>query len=50
MEFYRYCKIDKSVNDTFIALIPKKSNAVNIKDFRPICLVKVCIIIGEGAV
>ena len=49
VEFYRYCKIDKSL-DTFIALIPKKSNAVNIKDFHPICLVKVCIIIGEGAV
>ena len=33
----------------FIAPIPKKSNVVNIKDFSPICLVKVCIIIGEGA-
>ena len=49
LEFYRHCKIDKSLNDTFIALIPKKSNALNIKDFHPISLVKVCIIIGEGA-
>ena len=49
MEFYRHCKIDKSLNDTFIALIPKKSNSINIKDFCPISLVKVCIIIGEGA-
>ena len=49
VEFYRYCKIDKSLNDTFIALIPKKCNVVNIKDFSPISLVKVCIIIGEGA-
>lgn len=49
VEFYRYCKIDKSLNDTFIALIAKKCNAVNIKDFSPISLVKVCIIIGEGA-
>ena len=48
VEFYRYCKIDKSLNDTFIALIPKKRNAVNIKDFSPISLVEVCIIIGDG--
>ena len=33
LEFYRHCKIDKSLNDTFIALIPKKSNAVDIKIF-----------------
>ena len=49
MELYRYCKIDKSLNDTFTALIPKKRNAINTKDFLPISLVKVCIIIGEGA-
>jgi len=49
VEFSRYCKIDKSLNDTFTALIPKKRNAVSTKDFHPISLVKVCIIIGEGA-
>ena len=27
------------MNDSFITLIPKKCNAVNIKDFRPINLV-----------
>ena len=41
LEFYRHCKIDKSLNDTFIALIPKKRNVVNIKYFHPISLVKI---------
>ena len=40
LEFYRHCKIDKSLNDTFIALIPKKRNVVNIKYFHPISLAK----------
>ena len=40
LEFYRPCRIDKSLNDTFIALIRKKRNAVNSKDFHPISLVK----------
>ena len=40
LEFYRHCKIDISLNDTFIALIPKKRNVVNIKYFHPISLVK----------
>ena len=40
LEFYRHCNIDKSLKDTSIALIPKKRNVVNIKDFHPISLVK----------
>ena len=38
-EFYRYSKFEKSLNATFIALIPKKNGASNIRDFRPISLV-----------
>ena len=32
-------EFEKSLNATFIALIPKKDAAVEIKDFRPISLV-----------
>ena len=38
-EFFQHCKFEKSLNATFIALIPKKNGASNIKDFRPISLV-----------
>ena len=38
-EFHQYCKFEKSLNATFIALIPKKNNASNIRDVRPISLV-----------
>ena len=38
-EFYQYSKFEKSLNATFIALIPKKNGASNIRDFRPISLV-----------
>ena len=38
-EFHIYCKFEKSLNATFIALIPKKKDALNIRDFRPISLV-----------
>ena len=38
-EFYQHCKFEKSLNATFIALIPKKNNASNIRDFKPISLV-----------
>ena len=38
-EFYRHSKFEKSLNATFIALIPKKNDASNIRDFRPISLV-----------
>ena len=30
--------VEKSLNATFLALIPKKSDAVDVKDFRPISL------------
>uniref|UniRef100_A0A2N9GAG5 Reverse transcriptase domain-containing protein n=1 Tax=Fagus sylvatica TaxID=28930 RepID=A0A2N9GAG5_FAGSY len=38
-EFYEQGQFEKSLNATFIALIPKKPNVVNIKDFRPISLI-----------
>ena len=38
-EFYQHSKFEKSLNETFIALIPKKNGASNIQDFRPISLV-----------
>ncbi|KAL4613723.1 hypothetical protein ACB092_07G001100 [Castanea dentata] len=48
MAFYHHCwkvvekdvlAFEKSLNATFIALIPKKNDASNIRDFRPISLV-----------
>ena len=38
-EFFQHCKFEKSLNATIIALIPKKIDASNIRDFRPISLV-----------
>ena len=38
-EFFQHCKFEKSLNATFIAIIPKKNDASNIRDFRPISLV-----------
>ena len=38
-EFYQHSKFEKSLNATFIALIPKKNGASNIQDFKPISLV-----------
>jgi hypothetical protein len=38
-DFHTHSKFVKSINATFIALIPKESGAVDIKDFRPISLV-----------
>ena len=38
-DFHNQCVFEKSLNATFLCLIPKKTNAVNIKDFRPINLV-----------
>ena len=32
-EVHEYGKFDRSLNFTFISLIPKKPNAVNIRDF-----------------
>ena len=38
-EFFQHCKFEKSLNATFIALIPKRNDAFNIRDFWPIILV-----------
>ena len=38
-EFHTNGKFVTSLNVTFIALIPKRANAQNIKDYRPISLV-----------
>ena len=38
-EFFQCGKFEKSLNATFIALIPKKNDASNIRDFQPISLV-----------
>jgi len=38
-EFYFTGKFEKSLNATFVSLIPKKAGAVDIKDFRPISLI-----------
>jgi hypothetical protein len=38
LEFHVNGKLVKGINGTFIALIPKKDNQVNLNDFRPISL------------
>jgi hypothetical protein len=38
-EFYEYGSFVRSMNATFLSLIPKKVSAVEVKDFRPISLV-----------
>jgi exonuclease III len=38
-EFYRRRQLVKNVNVTFVTLVPKKADAVEMKDFRPISLV-----------
>uniref|UniRef100_A0A2N9G249 Reverse transcriptase domain-containing protein n=1 Tax=Fagus sylvatica TaxID=28930 RepID=A0A2N9G249_FAGSY len=38
-EFHAHGNFEKSINATFIALIPKKPGALECKDFRPISLV-----------
>jgi len=37
--FHRSSEFERSLNASFLSLIPKKNNALNIKDFRPINLV-----------
>ena len=41
-EFYQHNKFEKSLNATFIALIPKTNDASNIQDFRPIAWSGAC--------
>lgn len=38
-EVFEQGTFEYSLNATFVALIPKKQNASNIRDFRPISLV-----------
>jgi hypothetical protein len=38
-EFHNSEKFEKSLNATFVSLIPKKAGVVEIKDFRPISLI-----------
>lgn len=38
-ELHSVGKFDKSLNTTFISLIPKKIGAIEVKDFQPISLV-----------
>jgi hypothetical protein len=38
-EFHESGKFEKSINATFVALIPKEAGAVEIKDFHPISLI-----------
>ena len=38
-DFFEQNKFVRSLNSTFLVLIPKKQNAVDIKDYRPISLV-----------
>jgi hypothetical protein len=38
-DFHKSGKFDKSLNATFVSLIPKKAGAVEIKDFEPISLI-----------
>ena len=37
--FHRYSVFERSLNASFLALIPKKNNATDVKDLRPISLV-----------
>ena len=37
-EFYASGSFERSLNATFLTLIPKKANAVEVRDFRPISL------------
>ena len=37
--FHRSLEFERSLNASFLSLIPKKNNVLNIKDFRPINLV-----------
>ena len=39
LRIFIVCVFEKSLNATFLCLIPKKVNATNIKDFHPITLV-----------
>lgn len=37
-DFHNNASFIRLINSTFIVLIPKKKNAINLKDFKPISL------------
>jgi len=37
--YHQHCHMVKSVNATFISLIPKKKGAIELRDYRPISLI-----------
>jgi len=39
LDFHAHSYFEKSLNASFIALIPKKAGAINISNFRPISLI-----------
>lgn len=39
-EFFTHCKFEKSLNATFVTLIPKKPGSTYIRDFRPVSTAK----------
>ena len=43
MEFHEQGSFVRSLNATFLVLISKKGGSEDLKDFRPIILVEVCI-------
>ena len=38
-DFYETCRFVRSLNTTFIVMVPKKGRAKHFKDFRPILLI-----------
>ena len=39
VHFHKYSVFERSLNSSFLTLIPKKNNAIDVKDFQPISLV-----------
>lgn len=35
-DFHRNSEFERSLNSSFLSLIPKKNNVLNIKEFQPI--------------
>ena len=38
VHFHRYSVFERSLNASFLTLVPKKNNAIDVKDFWPISL------------
>jgi len=47
-EFHNSCQFERSLNATFVSLIPKKADALEVKDFRPIKLFLRSLLIGSN--